>query len=73
MSADHLLTLRLEEGAATLAAAELVPDDPNIDDIVDACRGGQRRLDVMVRELQGLGVHPTPRRPGGLRARGIHI
>lgn len=53
VSADHLLTLHLEEGAATLASAQLVPSNVDIDDIVDACRGGQQRLDVVVRDLAG--------------------
>ena len=48
-SADHLLTLRLEEGAATLASAQLVPADADIADIVDACSGGQQPLSVVVR------------------------
>lgn len=57
VSADHLLTLSLEEGASTLASAQLVPADVDITDIVDACRGGQQRLDVVVRTLAGVGFN----------------
>ena len=49
VSVGHQLALRLEEGASTLDSAQLEPADTDIDDLVDACRGGQQRMDVLVR------------------------
>ena len=69
VSVEHQLTLRLEKGASTLASAQLEPADTDIDDLVDACRSGQQRMDVLVRrDAEGpLPMHHPPSTP---RARG---
>lgn len=51
VSVEHQLTLQLEKGAARLASAQLEPSDTDIDDLVDACRSGQQRMNVLVRTV----------------------
>ena len=62
-SADHLLTLRFQEGTTRLATAALVPDTANVSDAVRDFCGAQAEAeaDVPLSSLVSLLVHQQDR------------